>query len=178
MFVSDPNNTAHYGESLNGVFGVDELDKVIRTPGDLQRAIINPTETVNGQQVGEIFKTVDLTQFNLTDKDAGFDDRLDQPDYANDIIFGGLGNDFLMMFHAPVPESELPALARRLCDRHRGVGADGLLIAESPPADAESTTRYGATMLLFNADSSRAEMSGNGIRCFAQAAFCDTTRIG
>lgn len=81
----------------------------------------------------------------------------------------GLGNDFLVLFHAPVPESDLPELARRLCDRRRGVGADGLLIAESPPADAQSATRYGATMILFNADGSRAEMSGNGIRCFAQA---------
>jgi diaminopimelate epimerase len=81
----------------------------------------------------------------------------------------GLGNDFLVVFHAPVPEAELSELARRLCDRRRGVGADGLLIAESPPADHEATTRHGATMLLYNADGSRAEMSGNGIRCFVQA---------
>ncbi|MFW2333111.1 diaminopimelate epimerase [Ilumatobacter sp.] len=81
----------------------------------------------------------------------------------------GLGNDFLVVFHAPVAESHLPELARRLCDRRRGIGADGLLIAESPPGDHEATTRYGATMVLFNADGSRAEMSGNGIRCFAQA---------
>jgi diaminopimelate epimerase len=81
----------------------------------------------------------------------------------------GLGNDFLVVFHAPVPESELPELARRLCDRRRGIGADGLLIVESPPADHEGTTRYGATMMLYNADGSRAEMSGNGIRCFVQA---------
>jgi diaminopimelate epimerase len=81
----------------------------------------------------------------------------------------GLGNDFLVVFHSPVPEPELPALARRLCDRRRGIGADGLLVVESPPADHGATTRHGATMILFNADGSRAEMSGNGIRCFAQA---------
>ena len=81
----------------------------------------------------------------------------------------GLGNDFLVAFHPPVAVAELPALARRLCDRRRGIGADGLLVAESPPAGYEATTRYGATMILFNADGSRAEMSGNGIRCFAQA---------
>ncbi len=81
----------------------------------------------------------------------------------------GLGNDFLVAFHPPVPVDELPALARRLCDRRRGVGADGLLVAESPPPDDERTTEYGATMVLFNADGSRAEMSGNGIRCFVQA---------
>jgi diaminopimelate epimerase len=72
----------------------------------------------------------------------------------------GLGNDFLVVFH---PHSDdLPALARRLCDRHRGIGADGLLIGESEPG-------YAARMVLYNADGSRAEMSGNGIRCFAQA---------
>ncbi len=72
----------------------------------------------------------------------------------------GLGNDFLVVFHPHV--DDLPALARELCDRHRGVGADGLLVAES--ADG-----YAARMVLYNADGSRAEMSGNGIRCFAQA---------
>jgi diaminopimelate epimerase len=72
----------------------------------------------------------------------------------------GLGNDFLVAFHPGV--EDLPVLARRLCERRRGVGADGLLIAES----AEG---YAAQMTLYNADGSRAEMSGNGIRCFAQA---------
>jgi diaminopimelate epimerase len=74
----------------------------------------------------------------------------------------GLGNDFLVAFHPPLPEGELPGLARRLCDRRRGIGADGLLIAESEPG-------YAARMVLYNADGSRAETSGNGIRCFAQA---------
>jgi diaminopimelate epimerase len=72
----------------------------------------------------------------------------------------GLGNDFLVAFHPQV--DDLPALARRVCDRHRGIGADGLLVGES--ADG-----YAAEMVLYNADGSRAEMSGNGIRCFAQA---------
>jgi len=72
----------------------------------------------------------------------------------------GLGNDFLVTFHPEV--DDLAALARRLCDRRRGVGADGLLVADS----AEG---YAARMTLYNADGSRAEMSGNGIRCFAQA---------
>ena len=72
----------------------------------------------------------------------------------------GLGNDFLVVFHPDV--DDLAELARRLCDRRRGIGADGLLIGES--ADG-----YAARMVLHNADGSRAEMSGNGIRCFAQA---------
>jgi diaminopimelate epimerase len=72
----------------------------------------------------------------------------------------GLGNDFLVVFHPHV--DDLPALARRVCDRRRGIGADGLLVGES--ADG-----YAAEMVLYNSDGSRAEMSGNGIRCFAQA---------
>lgn len=72
----------------------------------------------------------------------------------------GLGNDFLVVFDPPV--DDLPELARRLCDRRRGIGADGLLVATA----AEG---YAARMVLYNADGSRAEMSGNGIRCFAQA---------
>ncbi len=72
----------------------------------------------------------------------------------------GLGNDFLVAFHPVV--DDLPALARRLCDRRRGIGADGLLIGESERG-------FAARMVLYNSDGSRAEMSGNGIRCFAQA---------
>jgi diaminopimelate epimerase len=72
----------------------------------------------------------------------------------------GLGNDFLVAFHPGA--GDVPALAHRLCDRRRGLGADGLLIGES--ADG-----FAARMVLYNADGSRAEMSGNGIRCFAQA---------
>ena len=81
----------------------------------------------------------------------------------------GLGNDFLVVFDPPVPD--LPALARRLCDRRRGVGADGLLVATS----AEG---YAAQMVLYNADGSRAEMSGNGIRCFVQAVARRDGRSG
>jgi diaminopimelate epimerase len=74
----------------------------------------------------------------------------------------GLGNDFLVVFHPPLPESELPAMARAVCDRRTGIGADGLLVGESDP-------HHTARMVLYNADGSRPEMSGNGLRCFAQA---------
>ena len=72
----------------------------------------------------------------------------------------GLGNDFLVVFHPGV--ADLPELARQLCDRRQGIGADGLLIGESVEG-------YTAQMVLYNADGSRAEISGNGVRCFAQA---------
>jgi diaminopimelate epimerase len=72
----------------------------------------------------------------------------------------GLGNDFLVVVDPAV--DDLPALARRVCDRRRGIGADGLLVSTDEAG-------YDARMVLYNADGSRAEMSGNGIRCFAQA---------
>jgi diaminopimelate epimerase len=74
--------------------------------------------------------------------------------------YHGLGNDFLVL--ANPPAVDLPALARRVCDRRRGIGADGLLTVEA-------ASGYDARMTLYNADGSRAEMSGNGIRCFAQS---------
>jgi diaminopimelate epimerase len=77
----------------------------------------------------------------------------------------GLGNDFLVLFddqrRAEVPLTEL---ARRLCDRRRGIGADGLILAVTEPAGGADIG-----MILHNADGSPAEMSGNGIRCLAQA---------
>jgi diaminopimelate epimerase len=77
----------------------------------------------------------------------------------------GLGNDFLVLFDdQPRPEVPLAELARRLCDRRRGIGADGLILAVTEPSsDAD------LGMILHNADGSPAEMSGNGIRCVAQA---------
>lgn len=76
----------------------------------------------------------------------------------------GLGNDFLVVCtDQPLPRIAWPALARTWCDRRRGIGADGLLVAT--PGD------HGWTMALYNADGSRAEMSGNGIRCFVQAVW-------
>jgi diaminopimelate epimerase len=75
----------------------------------------------------------------------------------------GLGNDFLVVFHPPSTDKDvLAGLARRVCDRRRGIGADGLLTGETE-AD------HAARMTVFNADGSRAAMSGNGIRCFAHA---------
>jgi diaminopimelate epimerase len=66
------------------------------------------------------------------------------------------GNDFLYVARSTVTGVSLPALAREMCDRHTGVGADGLIIhAPEGPAIA---------MELFNADGSVAEVSGNGVR--------------
>ena len=70
------------------------------------------------------------------------------------------GNDFLLMPEQDVPpNSDRPGLARELCDRHRGVGADGLITYADGPR--------GARMALLNADGSYSEVSGNGVRCLA-----------
>lgn len=74
----------------------------------------------------------------------------------------GLGNDFLVAFVASVPP-DAPARARRLCHRTEGVGADGLILLTPGEGDSD------ATMTLLNADGSLAEISGNGLRCVAQA---------
>lgn len=74
----------------------------------------------------------------------------------------GLGNDFLVLVDPDSAVSVDAELARRLCHRNTGVGADGLLWLTRPAGLL--------VMRLHNADGSRAEMSGNGIRCFVQAA--------
>ena len=76
----------------------------------------------------------------------------------------GAGNDFLVVLD-PVDTIALSgAQARLLADRHRGIGADGV-IRVGPGRDG-----CDLSMQLFNADGGEAEMSGNGIRCLAQAA--------
>ncbi|MFB6351930.1 MAG: diaminopimelate epimerase [Bradymonadaceae bacterium] len=72
--------------------------------------------------------------------------------------YHGLGNDFVVV-EADAGEVD-PEWVRRVCDRHRGVGADGVLFVgppDSPEADG--------TMVLRNRDGTRPEMCGNGIRC-------------
>ena len=70
----------------------------------------------------------------------------------------GLGNDFLILLDLEGRLSLDAAVARALCDRHRGVGADGVIRVTPGP-----------TMELRNADGSPAETSGNGLRCLAHA---------
>ena len=71
----------------------------------------------------------------------------------------GWGNDFLVVLDTPIT----PELARRVCDRRFGIGADGLLrLTKGTDTDLG--------MELLNADGSPAEMSGNGLRCLVQAA--------
>jgi diaminopimelate epimerase len=80
----------------------------------------------------------------------------------------GLGNDFLVaLVDQADQESFGPNLARRLCARHTGIGADGFIVATRLGEDAGAVMSF----RLWNADGSEAEMSGNGMRCLAHAAL-------
>jgi diaminopimelate epimerase len=80
-----------------------------------------------------------------------------------------LGNDFLVVASSEVPASaDRAALAVRLCDRHFGAGADGVVFASpAPGVDVDVVSR------IYNADGGEAEVSGNGTRCLA--AWLDAT---
>ena len=76
----------------------------------------------------------------------------------------GCGNDFLLIDCREKELADYGAFAKKSCDRHFGVGGDGVLvILDSDKADFR--------MRIFNADSSEAEMCGNGIRCFARYLY-------
>lgn len=84
----------------------------------------------------------------------------------------GLGNDFVMLsgpdvagldLHPDRNREALEKLAAFLCDRHFGIGADGLILPVAPSDSSRFDTRF----VYLNSDGSWAEMCGNGIRCFA-----------
>ena len=73
----------------------------------------------------------------------------------------GLGNDFVLVAEEDAP-AELSAWAVRLCDRHRGIGGDGVVL--------HARTPDGVSFRLVNADGLVGEISGNGLRCLAALA--------
>lgn len=78
----------------------------------------------------------------------------------------GCGNDYVYIngFQEQIPAEEKPGLARRLSDRHFGIGSDGVIfINPAEEADFE--------MEMYNADGTRSEMCGNGIRCVAKFVY-------
>ena len=72
----------------------------------------------------------------------------------------GAKNDFLLTWRRDAPEDDLPRIARVICERHTGVGADGWILV-TPAEDAD------AAIELYNSDGSAAALSGNGTRCAA-----------
>ena len=76
----------------------------------------------------------------------------------------GCGNDFLLIDCREKELADYGAFTKKSCDRHFGVGGDGVLVIRtSEKADFR--------MRIFNADGSEAEMCGNGIRCFARYLY-------
>lgn len=76
------------------------------------------------------------------------------------VKYHALGNDYLVI--APAENFDISNLALKICDRNRGIGADGILIEDPSPADADFAVR------IFNPDGSEAEKSGNGLRIFSK----------
>jgi diaminopimelate epimerase len=75
----------------------------------------------------------------------------------------GLGNDYLVLERKDLPWALTPQRIRAVCDRHRGIGSDGVLIADLQPPVFQ--------LRIYNPDGSEAEKSGNGLRIFAAYLF-------
>jgi diaminopimelate epimerase len=90
-----------------------------------------------------------------------------RPPVASLAKYHGIGNDFLVLLDPGTVVTVDAGVARRLCDRHRGIGADGIIRGRPAPAGSGALLGFE----LWNADGSRAEMSGNGMRCLAHAAL-------
>lgn len=77
--------------------------------------------------------------------------------------YSAAGNDFIVVRESDLGDFVLNSdNVRKLCDRHNGIGADGILLHSKPESE-----KADAKMTIFNSDGTIAEMCGNGIRCFA-----------
>ena len=79
----------------------------------------------------------------------------------------GCGNDFVIVDYPEFEKTgmKMDELAVKLCDRHYGVGADGMIIPETDAKDTDLGWYF------YNSDGSTAQMCGNGMRCFAKYAY-------
>ena len=81
----------------------------------------------------------------------------------------GAGNDFVILDEMDRPlgvaPEDIPALVYRLCSRHTGVGADGVILLQRPRGDADASMRF------YNSDGSTGEMCGNGARCACRYVY-------
>lgn len=82
--------------------------------------------------------------------------------------YQALGNDYIVMGQEYTELLADPAVIRRLCDRHVGLGSDGILLAAAPPRDRDGGD---VAVRILNPDGSEAEKSGNGVRIFAKFCF-------
>jgi diaminopimelate epimerase len=84
--------------------------------------------------------------------------------------YHALGNDYLVINPKDQPLMLTPERIRRICDRHYGIGSDGILIGPLPSAQADFALR------IYNPDGSEAEKSGNGLRIFCRYLY-DRKRV-
>ncbi|MEI8078034.1 MAG: diaminopimelate epimerase [bacterium] len=89
--------------------------------------------------------------------------------------YHALGNDYLVLEPGAVPDLS-PARIRLLCDRHFGIGSDGILLGPLPAPASVPAALPAFAVRIFNPDGSEAEKSGNGLRIFARYLF-DTGRV-
>lgn len=83
---------------------------------------------------------------------------------VNFFKYHGLGNDFILIDNRDKRLDITPPMIRRLCRRNFGIGADGIILAEqSSCGDIK--------MVIYNSDGSKADMCGNGLRCFSKFAY-------
>ena len=84
--------------------------------------------------------------------------------------YHALGNDYLVIDEDQLTQALTPALVQQICDRHRGAGSDGILLAGAMQNDV-------INLRIYNPDGSEAEKSGNGLRIFARYLW-DVKRVG
>ena len=79
----------------------------------------------------------------------------------------GAGNDFVVLnnLEEHLPPEVLPQMARTICERHLSIGADGLMVVDTPTQGGDYK------MLFFNSDGSVGEMCGNGARCICRYGY-------
>lgn len=87
--------------------------------------------------------------------------------YINFTKMNGLGNDFIILEYEEYLKTNMPAneLAKKVCDRHFSIGADGLIIINPNTDNAD------ISWIFYNSDGSVAQMCGNGMRCFAKYVY-------
>lgn len=80
----------------------------------------------------------------------------------------GCGNDFVILDYSEFEKSKLSMseLAKKLCDRHFGIGADGMIIPDTKPNKETDIAWF-----FYNSDGTTAQMCGNGMRCFAKYVY-------